>query len=61
MDNLMSISQAKNNSTDNEGQYQVLLVEDDLAHSTLISRSFEMHKQYQLLTMHTLGEVSNVN
>ena len=41
-------------------QYQVLLVEDDLAHERLIVRSFEAHKQYQLITRHTLSEAQNV-
>ena len=43
-----------------EAQYQVLLVEDDLAHEKLISRSFEAHEQYELVTRHTLSDACNM-
>jgi len=39
-----------------ESKYKVLLVEDDFAHETLILRSFETHKQYQLTSRHTLAD-----
>jgi len=35
-------------------KYQILLLEDDLAHAALISRSFECHEQFQLTIVHTL-------
>ncbi|MEW4982655.1 MAG: EAL domain-containing protein [Cycloclasticus sp.] len=38
----------------NAKKYQVLLVEDDLTHAELISRSFEYHEQFQLTIVHTL-------
>lgn len=37
-------------------RYQILLVEDDLAHAELISRSFESFESYQLTTVHTLHD-----
>lgn len=43
-----------------EIQYQVLLVEDDLAHEQLISRSFETHEQYQITTKHTINEAHDL-
>ncbi|MCK5669182.1 MAG: response regulator, partial [Gammaproteobacteria bacterium] len=56
MDELINRDLAKKNSTMGETQYQILLVEDNLAHAALISRSFEAHTQYQLITKHTLND-----
>lgn len=41
-----------------EQKFRVLLVEDDLAHESLILRSFENHTQFQLISKHSLSEAS---
>ena len=51
---------ATRHSSTRENPYQVLLIEDDLAHEQLISRSFETHKQYQLTTKHTLNDARHI-
>ena len=43
----------------NKVRYQILLVEDNLAHAELISRSFETHAHYQLITVHTLRDAQS--
>jgi len=37
-------------------KFNILLVEDDLAHEALILRSFETHPHYQVITRHTLTD-----
>ena len=60
MDELINRDLAKKISTMGETQYQILLVEDNLAHAALISRSFEAHSQFQLITKHTLIDARNL-